>query len=125
MKIGTIIDPSFFETYHTVKGNIGYSYKICPYCEKEIELSCEHFDAQSRSQGVAGTLPHECSFWIDEARHRVGIYEKHVIPHNGFIFIDTKGKIEYQSERNQQFLNALRSDYITNSKVVMSHKTRR
>ncbi len=59
--IGTIIDRSYFKTYHTIKGNNIYSKRICPICLEEIELGFERINHDGRSSGFAGTLPHICN----------------------------------------------------------------
>ena len=92
--IGTIIDKSYFESYNIIKGNNNYLKRICPYCEEEIELG---FSRVGENGGFAGTLPHECKNWIDEARHKVGAIEKYYLPDKGFIF--TPNKLLVKGER--------------------------
>ncbi len=58
--IGTIIDKSYFEIYHTIKGNNAYSKRICSICLEEIELGFEKINHNGRNSGFAGTLPHIC-----------------------------------------------------------------
>ncbi len=81
--LGVIIDKSYFDTYHIIKGNNAYSMRICPYCMEEVELG---FSKVGKNGGFAGTLPHECKSWVDEMRHRLGVIEKCILPDNGFIF---------------------------------------
>lgn len=61
--IGTIIDKSYFDTYHIVKGNNIYQKRICPHCMEEVEEGFERIDHNGRSSGFAGTLPHICEMF--------------------------------------------------------------
>ena len=88
--IGTIIDKSYFETFHRIKGNNIHAYKMCMYCMEEVELGFECIDSNGRSSGFAVTLPHECKNWVDKARHRNGALHKYILPDNGFIFEPAK-----------------------------------
>ena len=58
--LGVIIDKSYFDTYHIIKGNNAYSMRICPYCMEKVEEGFEHINPDGRSSGFAGALPHIC-----------------------------------------------------------------
>lgn len=82
--IGTIIDASYFKSFILPDKTGHYHlYKMCPYCDDRIDLG---FGEDVYLSSFTETLPHQCEFWVDEARRKVGAIEKYYLPDNGFIF---------------------------------------
>jgi len=77
--IGTVIDSSYFQSYHIIKGNNVYQKRICPHCMEEVEEGFEQLDKDGRSNGFAGALPHICEmFKILTARGDYAITTEHL-----------------------------------------------
>lgn len=88
--IGTIIDQSYFDSF-VIKDKTGHFhlYKICPYCNEQIDLG---FGKDEYLSSFAGTLTHECNdHWVNFLR-RTKQLEKE-LNYQGFIFIGTKNDL--------------------------------
>ena len=56
--IGTIIDKSYYQTYQRIKGDKIFYYRICPFCEEELDEGSSALDGGRKT----AVLPHICEF---------------------------------------------------------------
>ena len=56
--IGTIIDKSYYQIYQRTKGNKIFYYRICPFCDKELDEGSSNLNGGDRTE----VLSHICEF---------------------------------------------------------------
>jgi hypothetical protein len=97
LHLGTLIDKSYYESFiEKDKYDKYHLKKICPYCNEIVDLG---FSDKEDLSAFAGTLPHECKIWVNEARHRIGAIENIYLTDNGFIF-EEKREIRFEVDKN-------------------------